>query len=162
MGFWLDKGRDDLIPFFKPPLEYNEDDSDKDVSRIIDKDYRKPSQQSRMSLNSSTSLQPVRYRNPRPGHLVISHLPEASAKEVCESHTSMGPDIVSVKQGLFCDMDSKELWPVCSAAISTSCFDLDKQAMRGKQPGVAVRDDTQVRVRTILQKKYRSSSTWQD
>ncbi|QDS70017.1 hypothetical protein FKW77_003637 [Venturia effusa] len=162
MGFWLDKTRDSFIPFFRPPLEYNEDDSDKDLSLVVDKNYHKPEQSSRRSLNSSSPIQPVQYKNPRPGHLVISHYPEASAKEVCESYTSMGPDIVSVQEGLFCDMDSKELWPICSTDVSFSCFDLGTQAMRERKPGLSNRDDAQTKVRTVPQKEYRTSSVWQD
>lgn len=44
---------------------------------------------------------------------------------LCGSETSHGPDFVSRKEGLFCDMESKTVWPVCDEAAEgeTECYD---------------------------------------
>ena len=58
-------------------------------------------------------------------HLVVSSDPEHAATMLCESATSSGPDFISVSEGLFCDMEEKALWPLCSSAdMTTSCFDM--------------------------------------
>lgn len=58
-------------------------------------------------------------------HLIVSQDSQHTATVLCESATSSGPDFVSLSEGLFCDMDEKELWPLCSSAnATTSCFDM--------------------------------------
>lgn len=47
-------------------------------------------------------------------HLVASAHEQHSAREVCGSGTSRGPDFVSLKEGFFCDMETKTLWPLCA------------------------------------------------
>jgi len=43
---------------------------------------------------------------------------------------SAGPDFVSLSEGLFCDMDEKQLWPLCSSSNATSsCFDTTSNAL---------------------------------
>ncbi len=65
--------------------------------------------------------------------LIVSHIESHSATELCESGTSNGPDFVSMIEGLFCDMSEKQLWPVCSQATTTYCFDLVSQNVRGSE-----------------------------
>ncbi|EEU42807.1 uncharacterized protein NECHADRAFT_84041 [Fusarium vanettenii 77-13-4] len=44
--------------------------------------------------------------------------------ELCTSETSWGPDFVSLDEGLYCDMDSRELLPVCHQDKDiVPCFD---------------------------------------
>ncbi|KAL8293856.1 hypothetical protein RB597_007648 [Gaeumannomyces tritici] len=62
--------------------------------------------------------------------LIVSHDPAQSAADLCNSPYSFGPDFVSVPEQLACDMDSHTLWPLCSANVTGSCFDLDKKAPR--------------------------------
>jgi hypothetical protein len=64
------------------------------------------------------------------GHVVISDLDAHSAKEVCESTTSVGPDFVSTVKGLYCDMCKHKLWPTCTREMPTACFDLELKSMR--------------------------------
>ena len=80
----------------------------------------------------STSLQPV--ASSRPGwistHLVVSHLEQHSAIEVCKSATSRGPSFISMKEMKYCDMGGKILWDVCSDSTTMCCFDVAKKQMR--------------------------------
>jgi hypothetical protein len=41
----------------------------------------------------------------------------------------MGPDFVSTMEGVFCDMEQKEWWYLCSSAIRDGRFDLGTQCM---------------------------------
>ena len=52
-----------------------------------------------------------------------------SARELCESQTSYGHDFASVPEGLFCDMNMKELWPVCGNEIRSACFNTTTSTM---------------------------------
>ena len=62
--------------------------------------------------------------------VVISYHSSHSAKEVCQSRTSSGPDFVSVQERVFCDMCTHTLYPVCGDTKSSGCFDLETQKMR--------------------------------
>lgn len=65
-----------------------------------------------------------------PDQLIISNLTGTDARDLCTSYTSDGPDYASLTEGLFCDMSEKQLWPLCSADVTTSCFDVGSQNMR--------------------------------
>lgn len=56
------------------------------------------------------------------GMLVKSKLAFNSAARLCNNEASMGPDFVSFKEGLYCDMEKKELHPICSELEQTGCF----------------------------------------
>ncbi|KAK4444390.1 hypothetical protein QBC34DRAFT_278801, partial [Podospora aff. communis PSN243] len=45
--------------------------------------------------------------------LVISEFDFHSAKDVCESSSSWGPDMAVVPEGLFCDMCTRKVYPIC-------------------------------------------------
>lgn len=71
--------------------------------------------------------------------LVVSSDAQHSAKELCESDTSHGPDFVSVPEKLFCDMGTKTLWLFCEDDEDEKpCFDPDTKQIRGV--GVVGRD----------------------
>lgn len=62
--------------------------------------------------------------------LVISHLKDHSAREVCEMEASWGPDFVSTVEGLYCNMCTRELLELCSTDLKDGdrdCFDLDQK-----------------------------------
>jgi hypothetical protein len=126
MNFWDSIVPDAEIPIFTPPLQYNPDGTDVNMGRVVDKSKRRNPASSRL-LKRDTS-------NNRPGHLVISDFETHSAKEVCESDTSVGFDFISTVEGVFCDMDTKEWWYLCSANITTWCFDKKSQTMVGNAP----------------------------
>jgi len=62
--------------------------------------------------------------------VIISDFDEHSATEVCQSATSSGPDFVSLKEKLLCDMCTHELRPLCSGEIVSDCFDLENLELR--------------------------------
>jgi hypothetical protein len=62
--------------------------------------------------------------------LTVSHMSGHSAKQLCEDSMSLGPDFVSSEEGLFCDMETSTLWPLCTATQKTECFDLDIQQIK--------------------------------
>lgn len=65
--------------------------------------------------------------------LTISHHAEHSAREVCEMKYSWGPDLVSVVEGLYCDMCERELYPLCAHEHQVDCFDVGERVLRGKE-----------------------------
>jgi len=88
----------------------------------------------------------------RPGHLVVTTFGAHSAKEVCESETSWGPDLVNPDEGYYCDMESKTLWEVCTeGGEQTGCFDMETNrvktvgTMRRGRRGVNNKKYTEVR-----------------
>lgn len=70
--------------------------------------------------------------NNKPDVLTVSHLPGHSARELCESVTSLGPDFLvdNGEEKLFCDMTKKQLFDVCDEHIKTHCFDMETGFMR--------------------------------
>lgn len=73
--------------------------------------------------------------------LIVSSRKSQSAVELCNSPTSRGSDFASTNEGLFCDMSTKTLHPLCSNTTTSDCFDLKAEAMqltkRGSDDGVA-------------------------
>ncbi|KAI1131669.1 hypothetical protein F5Y10DRAFT_262046 [Nemania abortiva] len=57
--------------------------------------------------------------------LIVSHIPGHSAIEVCESETSWGPDFVSMAEGLYCNMETHELLPLCGNGLTKGCFEIN-------------------------------------
>ncbi|KAB5513199.1 hypothetical protein GE09DRAFT_1047130 [Coniochaeta sp. 2T2.1] len=134
-SFWGNLAPDGWIPFFKPPLQYNVDEtggegSDKDPLAVIDK----PNQYDKSVVTSQAerdnhrktrgARRTVKISNINPDHLVVTDLPTHSAREVCEHPNSVGWDIVSTVEGLFCDLTDRQLYPLCSQTVTANCFDL--------------------------------------
>ncbi|THY54923.1 hypothetical protein D6C99_03336 [Aureobasidium pullulans] len=59
--------------------------------------------------------------------LIVSDLPGHSARYLCDSATSYGPDFVG-NDTMFCDMGTKSLLPLCSPDDVLDCFELDRVA----------------------------------
>ena len=57
-------------------------------------------------------------------HLVASVHDKHSAKALCESDTSHGPDFVSHRERIFCDMSTKMHWPLCAEGdkVQSDCY----------------------------------------
>jgi hypothetical protein len=53
-----------------------------------------------------------------------------SARFLCESETSLGPDFANTSEGLFCDMGDKILYTICNEGSETNCFDLASKTLR--------------------------------
>src|ERR1700738_3356157 len=49
------------------------------------------------------------------GKLITSTHPSHSAIGLCDSDTSRGPDFVSHHEGMYCDMETKQAYPLCDA-----------------------------------------------
>jgi hypothetical protein len=62
--------------------------------------------------------------------LVRSSRPEHSAVTLCESDSSVGPDFVSLHEGKFCDMTTREILPLCASGIAGDCFDDSAKSLR--------------------------------
>lgn len=172
-SMWTSRSPHMTLPVYNPPLEYNADGSDKDMKLILDPQMmdsqttapQDPSGKATGVAAGASALEPgpvvvpppTRRRarrqlfQPLADELVISDIASHSAKEVCESESSAGPDFVSTVEGLFCDMSEKVLWPLCSESLTASCFDLDARGMRSGDHELKVREEP---------KLYRDVHTW--
>ncbi|KAH8690713.1 hypothetical protein BGW36DRAFT_306760 [Talaromyces proteolyticus] len=65
--------------------------------------------------------------------LVVSDSASHSAKRLCESETSMGPDFAHIDEQLFCDMGTKTLYSFCNNGKKTDCFNMDTQKLATAQ-----------------------------
>ena len=77
--------------------------------------------------NNAPAKRSISPRAANDTRLIVSGSKRFSAKDVCGSPTSDGPDYISTTDGLHCDMKTREVLPLCSAANSrnTDCFPLD-------------------------------------
>lgn len=57
----------------------------------------------------------------------MSNYTSHTAADVCNSATSWGPDFVGV-DGMFCDMESKIMTPLCTAEDVDGCVVINEQA----------------------------------
>lgn len=167
----------DGIPnFFHPPLKYtrqgdpNTDSGGglQDPDQGIDRTRRAyedgaPGMHTKRRLaardltgdGNSTGI--VGIKNNRPGHLIISNL-DHSAKELCEHHASLGPDFVSIKEGVYCDMETAKWWPLCQKPDDKGCFDLDKQVLRDSTSPLKFLKARSAQ--TDSKSKYATSAKW--
>lgn len=142
LRMYTDMNDDDPIPFFSPPLEYNTTGLvDKDPAVVMDKTHwslpnegpniKKSVVDADQAPIPSRRLRP-RQQRPQQGvnqtssfddKLILSKSKYHSARKLCESATSVGPDFVSLDEQLFCDMDTKKTWQLCGAETATGCFD---------------------------------------
>lgn len=56
--------------------------------------------------------------------LVISNFPQQNATELCQDEMSYGPDAVG-SDGYYCDMSTRELFPLCSFQDVKGCVNVD-------------------------------------
>ena len=143
LRMYTDMNDKDPIPFFSPPLEYNTTGLvDVDPAIVMDQTHwalpvegpnikksvidadQAPPHSTRRLLRRQQGLQ-QRAKQPAPFHnkLILSNSKHHSAKGLCESPTSAGPDFVSLDEQLFCDMHIKKIWPLCGGGKTTGCFD---------------------------------------
>ena len=163
----------DPISFFKPPLEYNATtrvDSDPSLvldpthwvlttdlstnkKRVVDTDQAPPP---RVVRRQKSSL----FGN----KLVVSESIHHSAKELCESAGSVGPDFVSLAEQLFCDMDTRKTWPLCGTNKTVHCFDRTSQTIKvGNGTGSATLDGIEemiVKTGSAWIKAYEKTIHW--
>lgn len=101
--------------------------------------------------------------------LVVSEHPAHSARDVCASGSSWGPDMVSLDERLFCDMCTRKVYPVCGPKKKqqagefgilggTLCFDLKTKELRVQGKKVATRDVLERK--GVKQKRYEGVQEW--
>ncbi|KAG8165942.1 hypothetical protein KVR01_004494 [Diaporthe batatas] len=74
----------------------------------------------------------LRFQRKYSNMLVINDLDEHRAHDLCGSTSSAGPNFLNPKDGFFCEMQTKTVYPVCTAQNHTSaCFDTE-QGQLGK------------------------------
>lgn len=149
----VDPGYNQIPPMFDPPLEYNDDGSDKDFDALFKpgrvnekREWTPPTDAPRNNTGRIT----------RPGHVVISDYKAHHAADVCGSETSRGPSFVSTHDGTYCDMSTKTHWPLCSDAMKTGCFDIDTNEVIKPYTRRHARD---LEVREV-HKRYATSERW--
>lgn len=71
--------------------------------------------------------------------LVLSNHPGHNVTELCTSASSRGPDLVSLAEGLYCDMDSREVIPICDGNVADDCFHLDGEGVKRRDVPMAKR-----------------------
>ncbi len=53
--------------------------------------------------------------------LVVSSDPSHTATDLCRSETSRGPDFISTAEGLFCNMETRQVLRLCAGGVNTDC-----------------------------------------
>ncbi|KAI0015966.1 hypothetical protein F4780DRAFT_31477 [Xylariomycetidae sp. FL0641] len=76
--------------------------------------------------------------------LVIDDDVKHSAQALCDSATSVGPNMYNVAEGKFCRMTDKTVWSVCDETTTDNCFNADVQQVVAN--GLATRDAPYSRV----------------
>lgn len=62
--------------------------------------------------------------------LVISDTKQHSVEDLCNSDTSIGPDLLSLYSNKFCRMSDKTIWPVCDTVnVTENCFDISRNIL---------------------------------
>ena len=79
-------------------------------------------------------VQRVKRSQAHENRLVKSKSVAHSAKELCDSPSSVGPSFVSTTERLFCDMGAKVLYPFCDDIEVGSCWedDTDTVTLKGE------------------------------
>ncbi|KAF2460329.1 hypothetical protein BDY21DRAFT_162032 [Lineolata rhizophorae] len=57
--------------------------------------------------------------------LVVSGSTQHMAADVCAGENTFGPDYISLADGMYCDMSTREVMPLCTDDLVDDCFDLD-------------------------------------
>lgn len=147
----VDPGYNSIPPMFSPPLQYNSDGSDVDFTALF-----KPGKVNKRDMASATnSTGNMDGSINQPGHVIISDYKAHNASEVCGSSTSRGPSFVSTQDGTYCDMSDKTTYPVCSATVTTGCFNVDTKQLIGKSR----RHARELEAREVS-KQYDTSDRW--
>ena len=177
-SMWKSRSVHMTLPVYKGGIAFNADGSDSNIDAILSPNMMQsettaPNDPTGTKLgvaDGASALQPgpvvqlgpskrnVRFQQPLHDHLVVSNITSHSAKDLCGSSTSAGPDFVSLVESLFCDMSSKILWPICHGSSYETCFDLDDQVLRNKRvhPDLGT-----IEKRDFSVKSYQHVQNWQ-
>jgi hypothetical protein len=86
--------------------------------------------------------------------LIVSNYASQSAKGLCTSATSWGPDFIGL-DGNFCDMASKTLIPLCSSKNIEGCIEVDSNANT-----VVKRMSIARRTTNVVHRSYKKVTKW--
>jgi len=73
--------------------------------------------------------------------LVVSPHAKHTATRICGDKNAVGPDLLSVSEGKFCDMQNKKMYPLCSSLTDTECFDQGSSQVKTNSTKKAVKYD---------------------
>ncbi|KAL4959211.1 uncharacterized protein BDV14DRAFT_193942 [Aspergillus stella-maris] len=111
---------DSLVARFNPPLEYNSQGGIKSPNRGINR---------RTKAYPDGTFKKKRANEVLP-HNVTASSDAHSARALCDHPMLLGPDFVDIPEGLFCDMETGKVWPLCEGSSSKTCFDLHSRETR--------------------------------
>ncbi|TRX93459.1 hypothetical protein FHL15_005734 [Xylaria flabelliformis] len=163
-SFWGNLLPDGIIPFFNPKLEYKDDNgADVDLSKVLDDPnhpfdksvYLHQGEKKASRARSAKTRRTPRGANHDPSHLIISDQ-DTDVREICNHPNSYGWDIVSTQQGVFCDMEHKQLYPLCGGGIASNCFSLNSTTLIGEQ--TIARDESAMKLR--FGRSYNTTAHW--
>ncbi|KAK2002764.1 hypothetical protein LX36DRAFT_727715 [Colletotrichum falcatum] len=180
-AFWKNLWPDSEIPIFKPPLQYERDKitglegRDKDPKLAIDtvkwdkyaytdpeplpRDKRKRSSTASKPKDKRKNLAKRSGTNADTSHLVITRAEGHEASLVCNSTTSYGYDVVSLREKAYCDMTVKRLYNLCDNIYKSNCFDVDRKVLVG-HGGINARGE--VSAVGVPVKRYESADHWEE
>ncbi|WDK22930.1 hypothetical protein CGRA01v4_14221 [Colletotrichum graminicola] len=177
LAFWKYLWEGSEIPIFKPPLQYIPDKitglegRDKDPKQATDKvkwDMDADFDPDPIMRRSSTATQLEGKRkklanrsgtNVDTGHLIITRAEGHEASLVCNSTSSYGYDVVSLREKAYCDMTVKRLYNLCDSIYKTNCFDVERKVIVG-HGGINARG--QVSTIGVPIKRYESADHWEE
>ena len=113
------------------------------------------------TANGDKKRRARRSEQPSP-KLIVTPYVEHSARELCESETSWGPDTVSLSEKLFCDMETRDLFDLCdeAAGVDINCFNLETEMLMLPQGGI-MQPGVDIHARGLsVPKMYNSTSVW--
>ncbi|KAK7928623.1 hypothetical protein PG985_005621 [Apiospora marii] len=144
---WLDQDHSNGIPQSAIEIhipEFTSDDTSKDPDSFCGtafhswRDWRDhdPATLSNQIFKRKHAS-PKRAQKPRATldpRLVVSRLEHHRASKLCQSPTSYGPDFVSMTEKMHCNMETREVLPLCDGVMETDCFDVDgkRTILRGQ------------------------------
>lgn len=176
-AFWKNLLPDSHVPIFRPPLQYERDEisgqegRDKDPRLAIDKvkwdkDAKTDPQPIVRRSTASSQRKPERAKlskrqgtNHDVSHLVVTRAEGHEASAVCNSTTSYGWDVVSLREETYCDMTVKQLYNLCGEQYKENCFDLERKVLVG-HGGINARGE--VSSIGVPEKRYESTSHWEE
>ncbi len=85
--------------------------------------------------DDGTSPAPLPFKS----QLVKSGLKSSSAARLCSERHTIGPDFVSLSEKLYCNMDTRRVYPLCEQGVKGLCFDGDQDVVvsRDEEPEMA-------------------------
>ncbi|KAI0007999.1 hypothetical protein F4779DRAFT_467554 [Xylariaceae sp. FL0662B] len=72
----------------------------------------------------------------RDNRLVVSQREFHNATKLCEKPNSRGPDFVSLVEGVYCNMETRETLRLCDSETQLNCFNLDSKMIQRDVPTV--------------------------